>query len=76
MSKTKANSSESVKEESKPNVNWWAERKSNKTIAVGYTPSEVKFNPDTQTVEDVKEAYVCGDIDILTLESKLEDILE
>jgi len=46
-----------------------------KPIAVGYTPSDVG---DTQepTLEEVKDDYVSGDIDIIQLENKLEGIIE
>jgi hypothetical protein len=52
-----------------------AEVKTHKPIAIGYTPSQVG---DTQepTVEDAKDDYVSGEINIVELENKLEEIME
>jgi len=64
-----------AEEKVKPSVKWWAEPKSNKPIAVGYTPSEVG-NTQEPTIEDVKNDYISGDISIIELENELEDIIE
>lgn len=48
---------------------------SKKSIAIGYTPSEVNQTQYT-TIKEIKDAYVRGDIDMQTLERKLEKLIE
>jgi hypothetical protein len=48
---------------------------SKKSIAIGYTPSEVNQTQYT-TIKEIKDAYVRGDIDIQILERKLEKLIE